>query len=172
MHPPMNLDLTQLKPLSKEGIPSAIERAERYRLLNEPSQAESICLDILATDPQNQEAMVMLLLALTDQFGEHADGVARARDVLARLRDEYQRAYYGGLICERQARACLRRNSPGSGHLAYRYFEEAMRLFDRAAELRAPGNDEAVLRWNCCVRTILADQLEPEPADDFTPLLE
>jgi hypothetical protein len=168
----MKLDLTQLKPLSREAIPAALERAERYRLLNEPSQAESICLDILSTEPQNQEATIMLLLALTDQFGDHSDSVARAREVLARLKDEYQRAYYGGLICERQARCVLRRNSPGAGPLAYDYFEDAMELYDRAAGLRPPGNDEAVLRWNCCARTIMADRLEPAPADDFTPMLE
>ena len=172
MRTAMKLDLTQLKPLSSEAIPAALERAGRYRLLNEPSQAESICLDILATEPQNQEAMIVLLLALTDQFGEHSDSVARARDVLARLDDEYLRAYYGGLICERQGRCVLRRNSPGAGHLAYDYFEEAMEMYDRAAGLRPPGNDEAVLRWNCCARTIMADQLEPEPQDDFTPMLE
>ncbi len=172
MRPETRLDLKHLKPLSHEAIPAALERAERYRLLNEPSQAESICLDILTADPQHQQALVVLLLALTDQFGEHAHGVSRAREVLGHLEDEYQRAYYAGLICERQARTCLRRNSPGSGHLAYGYFEEAMEYYDRAAELRAPGNDEAFLRWNSCVRTILADQLHPMPADDFTPLLE
>src|SRR5262245_19720196 len=98
MRPDMKLGSIELKPLSKEGIPAALERAERYRLLNEPSQAESICLDILATDAQNRDAMVMLLLSLTDQFGDHADSVARAHDVLERLNDEYQQAYYGGLI--------------------------------------------------------------------------
>src|SRR5215468_5381739 len=112
MRPETKLDLKHLKPLSKEAIPAALERAERYRLLNEPSQAESICLDILHTEPQNQEAVVMLLLTLTDQFGEHADTLSRAKKVLEQLQNEYQRAYYAGLICEREARACLRRNSP------------------------------------------------------------
>jgi hypothetical protein len=172
MRTAIKLDLTQLKPLSREAIPAALERAERYRLLNEPSQAESICLDILATEPQNQEATIVLLLALTDQFGEQSDSAARARQVLSSLNDEYQRAYYGGLISERLARCVLRRNSPGVGHLAYDYFEEAMEMYDRAAALRPPGNDEAVLRWNCCARTMVASHLEPEPEDDFTPMLE
>ena len=172
MHSENNLAAIPLKALSKEGIPAALERAERYRLLNEPSQAESICLDILTTEPQNNDALIMLLLALTDQFEGRADHIARARNVLSRISDEYQRAYYGGLICERQARAYLKRGSPGAGHLAHRYFDEAMHLYDRAGEIRSPGNDEALLRWNCCVRTIAADHLEPEPVDDFTPLLE
>lgn len=162
----------ELKTLSREGIPQALERAGRYRLLNEPSQAESICLDILETDPENHEALIILLLALTDQFGEHNHYVARARELLLRLPDGYQHAYYDGLICERQARTYLARNSPGSGHLAYRYFEEAMELFEKAGELRTPGNDEALLRWNCCLRTIEANQLTPEPLDNFRPLLE
>lgn len=46
----------ELKPLSKKAIPRAIEKADRYRLLNEPSDAESICLDVLAVDPENQRA--------------------------------------------------------------------------------------------------------------------
>jgi len=61
----------ELKSLSVEGIPAALERAQRYRLLNEPSQAESICLDILATEPENQPAITLLLLSLSDQFAEN-----------------------------------------------------------------------------------------------------
>ena len=33
--------MLELKPLSKEGIAGALARVERYRLLNEPEQAES-----------------------------------------------------------------------------------------------------------------------------------
>jgi hypothetical protein len=162
----------ELKSLSVEAIPAALERAQRYRLLNEPSQAESICLDILQTDPENREAIVLLLLALTDQFNEHNEHIGRAHHLIASLQDEYERDYYNGLICERQARAYLRRNSPGGGHLAYRYLEEAMAHYERAEAHHAPGNDDALLRWNCCVRTIEANHLEPEPVDTFRPLLE
>jgi hypothetical protein len=45
-----------LKPLSVDAIPSALVNAERYRFLNEPGEAESICLDVLAVDPANQAA--------------------------------------------------------------------------------------------------------------------
>src|SRR5215472_12107283 len=172
MRPEMKLAPRQLKSLSLEGIPAALERAQRYRLLNEPSQAESICLDILQADAKNQEAIVLLLLALTDQFSEHNHYIARAHDLISKLSNEYERNYYTGLICERQARAYLKRNSPGAGHLAYRYFEEALEHYKRAEDLRTPGNDEALLRWNCCIRTIIAHELQPEPEDNFRPMLE
>ena len=55
--------MSELKSLHKDAIPAALEKAERYRLLNEPGEAESICLDILHVDPENQQAIVTLLLA-------------------------------------------------------------------------------------------------------------
>ena len=172
MRPESKFPPRELKLLSREGIPAALERAQRYRLLNEPGEAESICLDVLCVDAGNREAIVVLILALTDQFAEHAGYVNRAREMLVQLKDEYQQAYYKGIICERQARAYLNRNSPGSRHLAYRYFDEAMELYEQAEQLRQPGNDEALLRRNSCARAIDADRLEPEPVDDFRPLLE
>jgi hypothetical protein len=36
----------ELKRISREAIPAALAKAERYRLINDPSSAESICLDI------------------------------------------------------------------------------------------------------------------------------
>ena len=38
-------------PSSKDAVPAALAKAERYRLLNEPGEAESICLDVLQIDP-------------------------------------------------------------------------------------------------------------------------
>src|SRR5262245_12372804 len=104
----------ELKPISREAIPEALAKVERYRLLNEPWQAESICLDVLRIDPKNQEAIVMLLLSLTDQFGKGISASA-ARELLARLDGEYQREYYAGIIAERWADAMLRQGSPGAG---------------------------------------------------------
>src|ERR1700742_1184834 len=105
----------ELKPITHEGIPAALQKAERYRLLNESSAAESICLDVLEIDPANQEALVSLLLSITDQFAdEPSDGLHRARGVLPRLTDEYERVYYSGIICERRARALLHRGSLGA----------------------------------------------------------
>src|SRR2546422_10135757 len=101
--------MQQLKPISSEAIPRALSRAERCRLLNEPQEAESICLDILATQPDHQQALVMLLLAATDQFGSGSGkGPGDARAVLGRLRDEDERQYYAGLICERWVKAQIR----------------------------------------------------------------
>src|ERR1700752_327660 len=110
----------ELKRLSEEAVPAALEKALRYRLLNEPAEAESICHDVLSIDPDNQQALVMLLLALTDRFSEgYAVGVTQAREVLSRLRDPYERAYYAGIICERQAKGRLNQGHPGANHDAY-----------------------------------------------------
>jgi hypothetical protein len=162
----------QLKKLSSEAIPQALERAERYRLLNEPVQAESICLDILAVDPENQQALVVLLLALSEQFGENiTEKLDRAWSLLPKLRDEYQQAYYQGILLERQARLYMRSEVPGANFSAYDLFNEAMRLYEKAERLRPPGNDEALLRWNTCARTITGEKLQPRPMDDFPPRL-
>src|SRR5687767_11554788 len=96
----------ELKRLSKEAVPEALDKAERYRLLNEPTEAESICLDILEVDPANQKALVILLLALTDEFAAgNSQSVEQARAVLPRLESEYDRRYYAGIICERRGKA-------------------------------------------------------------------
>ncbi len=52
-----------LKPLTPPATPAALEKAMRYRLLNEPGEAESICLEVMAVEHCNQKAQVMLLLA-------------------------------------------------------------------------------------------------------------
>lgn len=143
----------QLKLISKDTIPRALAKAERYRLLNEPQEAESICLDILSVEPDHQPALVMLLLALTDQFGRDSEkGVGEARKVLARLSDEYERLYYDGLICERWVKAQLRDGAHQS--LAPGWFIEALDAYEKARALSPPGNDDATLRWNACVRLL------------------
>ena len=58
----------ELKRISAAGITEAIAKVELYRSLNEPEEAESICRDILAIEPQHQLALRLLGLALTDQF--------------------------------------------------------------------------------------------------------
>ncbi len=145
----------QPKPISRESLPAALQKAERYRLINDPSSAESICLDVLTVDPENQQALMTLLLAITDQFGDAPqEGVRRAREVLPRLTDEYKRFYYGGIICERCAKAQLRSGAPRSGEMAYRWLAEAMSWYEKAESQRPPGHDEAILRWNTCARLI------------------
>ena len=149
-----------LKPLSKDAIPAALEKAMRYRLLNEPGEAESVCHDVLRADPDNQQALVTLLLAMTDRFGKgYSVGVMEAREVLARLRDPYERAYYHGILSERRGKAQLHRGGPGSGFEAYDYLSEAMTSYEQAEAIRPPGNDDALLRWNACARIIMQNKL-------------
>jgi hypothetical protein len=134
----------------------------RYRLLNEPGEAESICHDVLRIDPNNQQALVLLLLALTDRFGRvYGVGVTQAQEILPRLRMEYDRAYYGGIIAERRAKAQLSQHGPGSGSDAYEFLRQAMTLYEKAEALRPPGNDDALLRWNACARIIMRNNLSP-----------
>ena len=163
----------QLKSLSMQGITAALDKAERYRLLNEPREAESICLDVLEIDSENQKALVILLLSITDQFGRrHSDQVGRARELLPRLHDEYERAYYAGIIFERQAKTILKRGTPGGEFQAYDWFRNAMDLFERAESIRPPGNDDALLRWNTCARIIMRYKLTPRQEDYVEPFLE
>jgi hypothetical protein len=148
-------DELELKPLSRDAIPRAIQKAERYRLLNQSWAAESICLDILELDPENQEVLVLLVLALTDlHSGVAASGVKRAKEYLARIRDEYQRTYYSGIIAERRGQALLTSGGMGSGAMAYESLREAMEWYAKAEAIRPPGNDDAILRWNTCVRLL------------------
>ncbi len=142
-----------LKPISLDAVPSALARAERYRFLNEPEQAESICEDVLEVDPSNHEAHITLILALTEQFAHHEPSlVARAQEQVARLESEYERAYYSGIVAERRTRAFLKRGGPGASLPAADWLHAAMQAFERADELRPAGNDDARLRWNACAR--------------------
>ena len=148
----------QLKPLHRDAIDPALAKAERYRLLNEPEEAESICLDVLDVDPDNQEARIALLLSLTDQFGGDSHAYNRAREVVASLSSEYDRAYYAGITAERRAKAQFARHGAGT----YDWLIEAMQSYARAEELRPAGNDDALLRWNACVRFLTRyQQLRP-----------
>jgi hypothetical protein len=152
----------ELKKLSSEAIPAALEKAMRYRLLNEPGEAESICHDVLSIEPNNQEALVTLLLAQTDRFGKGYNvGITQAREVVPRLLDAYERAYYSGIICERQAKVQLHRGHPGAGFEAYELLREAMAFYEKAEAARPAGNDDALLRWNACARIIMGNRLVP-----------
>jgi hypothetical protein len=163
----------ELKPLDPRAVPKALEKAERYRLLNEPEEAESICLDILEVEPDNQEALVMLLLALSDQLKtEGPECFIQAQAVVARLRDEYERYYYTGLLWERRASGLLARAGLSSGWTAHQWFEQAMHWYEQAEAIRPPQNDDAVLRWNTCARIIVKHHLTPPPAEAYEPVLQ
>jgi hypothetical protein len=142
----------QLLPISKEAIPAALAKVERYRFLNEPLQAESICRDVLAADPTSTAARVLLILSLTDQF-EHGINTKEALQQVELLPAAYQRAYYSGIVYERHAIALFRRHEDHrSRREVYRLFQIAMDSYRQAKEIRPPDNDDSVLRWNACVR--------------------
>lgn len=144
------------KPISHDSIPGALARAERYRLLNEPSEAESICLDILAIDPGNQQALISLILAVTDQFPQNANTFGSALAHVGRLSSDYDRLYYEGIAWERRAKARFQAGGPGAREYVYDWLMSALDLFERAEQARPPGNDDAVLRWNACARFLQA----------------
>jgi hypothetical protein len=163
----------ELKPLSEEAIPAALEKAERYRLLNEPGEAESICLDVLKADPDNQKALITLLLAVSDRFGKgYGVSDTQAREFLAHVKGEYERAYYAGILAERRAKAKLAQGTPGSRFYAYDGFRGAMSWFEKAEAVRPPGNDDALLRWNTCARIITQNKLVPREEERVEPPLE
>ena len=165
--------MLELKPLPREGIPGALARVERYRLLNEPEQAESICQDILRSDPENQEAIRSLLLALTDQFGVGPGArIAEARALLPRLQSPYEQLYYAGIIAERRARSSINHGGLGSGPVACQWFRDAMHSYEQAEALRPAGNDDAILRWNTCARFLMRNpQLMAQPEENLEPVL-
>jgi tetratricopeptide (TPR) repeat protein len=143
----------QFKTISKSSIPEALSKAKHYRYLNQAEEAESICRDILAVEPDNQKALRLLGLAITDQFtGATSDRRQEAESCFTRLTSPYERSYYLGILHERRAKAQMR-----AGHLAHSLlasFEKAMQFFEEAEKLRPEDNDDALLRWNRCLRLL------------------
>jgi hypothetical protein len=154
----------ELKSLHKDAIPGALAKAERYRLLHEPWQSESICQDVLRIDPNNETALITLILALTDQF-DHGHPVQEAKDLIPRLHDDYDRAYYSGIIAERRAKSLLQQARQGTGPIIHEWVSEALAWYEKAEAIRPPANDDALLRWNTCVR-LLARNPQVQPALD------
>jgi len=145
----------QLKAISLEGVDEALSKVELYRFLNQPEEAESICHDVLAIAPGHQLALRLLGLAITDQFtGGPSDRYGDAENAFQQLSDRYERLYYMGLMHERRAKAQLQARRPP--HTLLVLLEEAMRCYEAAEKIRPTGNDDAILRWNRCVRVIQA----------------
>jgi hypothetical protein len=163
----------ELKPLSKDNVEPALGKAELYRLLNQPRLAESICLDILDIDPGNQKAIIVLLLALTDQFRQASTKASRHALRLANsLKDEYSKVYYAGIVHERQGAAALCSSLPGADYDAYTWYREAMQLYEQANEINKGENDDPILRWNTCARIIMENHLHERPSEDYQTMLE
>jgi len=159
--------MSKLKSITKEAIPQALEKAMHYRLLNDPWQAESICRDILRADPENQEAIYTLILAITDQFeGKFKKTLSQALDKVSDLTDNYQEEYCRGLIFERQARAALKRHTPRAVYIAYDHLMRAMNHYENAEKIRPDTNEESILRWNACARYIREHNLVPSPSEE------
>ena len=141
----------ELKTISKNGIAEALAKVQHYRYLNQAEEAESICRDILAADPGNQMALRQLGLAITDQFtGGTTDRFNEAHSSFEKLTNAYERSYYLGIVNERRAKAQLRAGY--HSHALRTSFENALRYFEEAEKVRTQGNDDALLRWNRCLR--------------------
>ena len=142
-----------LKTISKNSIPEALSKVQHYRYLNQAEEAESICRDILAVDPENQMALRLLGLSITDQFtGAMSDHDKEAESCFEKLSSPYERSYYLGILYERRAKAQMR-----AGHMAHSLvvsFQNAMHCFEEAEKIRPQGNDDAMLRWNRCLRLL------------------
>ena len=147
------------------------EKAAQYRYLNQPVMAESICVDVLRLEPENQEALILLLLSITDQFDQVRKAArGKAKKALAKLKDEYHRTYYAGIMAEREARAFINRGVPGGRAFAYEGYREAMELYEQAEKLSPTNDDDAILRWNTCARMIEQEKLKPRLDDVELPL--
>jgi hypothetical protein len=162
------MPMFSLKTLHPDAVGTAQKKAVRYRLLNEPRLAESICRDILAVDPSNQNTIITLILALSDQYVFGNISVKEPMELVSQLDSEFLRHYYTGIICERRGVAALRMGGAGSGHIAFDWLRRAMDHYDDAEEVSPPGNDDAILRWNTCARTI-NNRPEVRPAPDEGP---
>lgn len=158
--------MPDLKTISKVAIPGALEKARHYRLLNQPWQAESICRDILSTEPDNQQVIYTLILAMTDQFeGKFKRKLSQAVEEVNKLTDEYNIEYCSGLIYERQGTAAFKRKTPRAGYIAYEYLVRAMEHYENAEKIRPSSNDESILRWNACVRFLNQNKLKSSPEE-------
>jgi hypothetical protein len=157
-----------LKPISHDSLATALAKAERYRLLGEPTEAESICRDILEIEPDNQQALISLTLALTDQIPHDPHAFGHAISTVEALKAPYDRAYYAGIAWERRAKARHTGGGHGADQYTYEWLVRAMRLFGEAEELRVPGNDDSILRWNACVR-FLSSHKELGPRNEGVP---
>ena len=161
-----------LKPISRDSIDGALAKAERYRLLAEPHEAESICRDILAVDPTNRQARISLVLALTDEIPHESGAFANAMAAMSGLETEYDRTYYSGIAWERRAKASYTAGGVGSRGYVYDWTVKAIQLFGEAEHLRPAGNDDAILRWNACVRFLdCHKELGPTTEEASEPIL-
>jgi hypothetical protein len=156
----------QYRLIHKNSINTVLDKARQYRALNEPDLGISICIDVFAVDENNQDALVIYILALTDQYS-HQHGKIQPQKIIetiAKLKSEFQQIYYTGIFLERKARALLK--NPMSHSFAYAGLMEAIKQYE-AAEVIAPAHcSDPILRYNSCLRTINKEQLQPRAEFD------
>ena len=152
--------------IEKSSIEEVLERARQYRSLLQPEMAISICLDIFAVDNNNQDALVIYILALTDQLSQSESKVHRNKitDSIKLLNSEFLRHYYSGIFLERQARSLLKHSMSRS--FAYDGFIEAIAEFEIAEKMAPEHCADPILRYNSCLRTIKKESLQPRQEFD------
>ncbi|SMN10738.1 hypothetical protein SPBRAN_913 [uncultured Candidatus Thioglobus sp.] len=155
--------------IHKDSIDTVLDKARQYRSLLEPELAISICLDVFAVDENNQAALVIYILAMTD-LHTHTNVKVPTKNItdsIAKLKSEFERTYYTGITLERKARALMK--NAMSRSFAYNLFVEATKLYDAAQQLAPKHCDDSILRYNACVRTIASEHLSPrQDMDDVS----
>jgi len=152
--------------IHKDSIPTVLEKARQYRSLLEPDLAISICIDVFAVDPDNQEALVIYILALTDQYSHQntKPEPTKITQAINKLSSEFHQIYYTGIYLERKARALLK--NPMSRSFAYKAFMDAIAKYEVAEKMAPDHCSDPILRYNSCVRTIEKENLQPRAEFD------
>ena len=116
--------------------------------------------------------LIAMVLCLSDQIPEDVSAATRALEVAAQLKEPYDRAYYSGIVWERKAKAHLHKGAYGSQHTVHDWMEHALRSFEEAEQLRPAGNDDAILRWNACVRFLMNHpEVTPRPTEAVAAIM-
>jgi hypothetical protein len=152
--------------IHKDSISTVLDKARQYRSLREPDLAISICVDVFAVDEGNQEALVIYILALTDQYSNQ-NGILQPKKIvetIAKLKSEFHQIYYTGIFLERKARALLKNSMSHS--FAYEGLMEAMAKYEMAEEIAPKHCADPILRYNSCLRTIEKEHLQPRAKFD------
>ena len=147
--------------IDKNAINATLDKAKQYRSLLEPELTISICLDIFAIDENNQEALVIYILAMTDLYTHTNAKVPEQKitNAIQQLNSEFHRLYYQGIALERKARSLMKNTMSRS--FAYNLLIEAITLYEDAQKISLEKCDDSILRYNACVRTIKNEHLSP-----------
>ena len=142
----------ELKKISPQYISNALMKAEKYRYMNHPKTSESICRDVLEIKPEHQEAIILLIISISEQFADrkkYSASLRNAQEWLPLIEDEYKKIYLSGLILERWAKANIHILA---GADLYEFFQEAMDFYAKAEKIRPVEDESCILHWNLCIR--------------------